>query len=142
MLSSAAATTARTKPAHLDSQPSVFALTPAEPVALGPDSNIIAPASTYLVHVPRIASLSHTSIEPFMPSTSAISVLGVHFLLSHHSQTSSLGITLAQHLQDIRQSFVELATLGLTRWGTSGRMPWHLESVKVVLDLVDETGSA
>lgn len=138
VVASSSSTCARAKPAHLDTQPTIFTLSPAEPVAIGPESNIVAPSSAYLIHVPRIASLSHTSTDTFMPSSSAVSVLGVHFLLAHHSKTSSLSITIAQHVQDIRQSFVELAALGQTRWGTSGRMPWHLNAVKVVLDLVEE----
>lgn len=73
-----------------------------------------------------------------MASSPLVSVLGLHFLMAHHSKASSLSITLDQHVQDVRQSFVELAALGQTRWGTSGRMAWHLEAARVVSDLIEE----
>lgn len=140
--SASSATTGRPKPAHLDRQPTTFSFTPSEPIAFGSgDSHLLVPASTYLIHVPRIPSLAHTLIEPFMPTTASnngVSVLGVHFLLAHRSKTSSLDVTLEKHVRDVRQSFTELASLGKERWGTSGRMPCHLEAVASVEELIAE----
>lgn len=132
------------KPAHLDVEPSFLAFTPPEPVLIHSDSDIIAPSSTFLVHVPRIASLSHTVPSPLRSPASAstpnssLSILGIHFLLSYATKSSSLDITLGELVSDVRQSWVELAALGTMRWGGSGRLPWHVEMVVEVAELLKE----
>ncbi|GAA5989376.1 hypothetical protein JCM11641_004204 [Rhodosporidiobolus odoratus] len=123
-----------------DDQASAFAFTPSEPVSLA-SLHLLAPISTYIVHVPRISSFSHSSIELFQPSTldsiAPISAYGIHFLLSHASRTSCYNGTLGELVADVQQSYVELATLGQVRWGASGRLSWHLEAAKQALELVD-----
>lgn len=140
-----AGTTVALRSPHLEDQPSVFAFTPSEPIAIGPSSNLIAPCSTYLIHVPRIVSLAHTlDVDPLLvppAPTAAISILGLHLLSAHASPSSALRISLEQHLADVRQSFAELSTLGNVRWGTSGRVPWHLEAVATVAELLGEVRS-
>lgn len=135
-------TTVSLKPAHLDAQSSLFAFTPSEPIAISPLSDLIAPASTYLIHVPRIASLAHTlDLDPLLippASSPSISILGIHLVTAFASPSSSLDITLGEHLADIRQSFTELSALGQARWGTSGRIPWHLEAAATVGELVKQ----
>ncbi|KAK4702730.1 hypothetical protein P7C70_g3492, partial [Phenoliferia sp. Uapishka_3] len=124
------------KPPHIEAQSSLFAFTPSDLVAIGPQSDLIVPASTYLIHVPRIASLAHTlDLDPLLiPSASSpsISILGLHLVTAFASPSSSLSITLSEHLADIRQSFAEVSAIGQTRWGTSGRIPWHLEAIATV----------
>ncbi|KAI5475687.1 hypothetical protein MNV49_001062 [Pseudohyphozyma bogoriensis] len=105
------------KPAHLDTASSFFGFAPTEPTAIGngPFATLIAPSSTYLIHVPRIASLDQVvDFDPLvsLPSHEAISILGIHILSCHASRASSLTITLGKHTADIRQSFVELSALG------------------------------
>ncbi|GAA5956883.1 hypothetical protein JCM21900_006280 [Sporobolomyces salmonicolor] len=128
------------KPSLFDTQPSVFAFTPAEPATLA-TLPILAPATTYLIHIPRIPSFTHSSIQPFpsppSPSPAPISVHALHFLLSHSSRSSSFSGSLGDLVTDVRQSYVELAALGQARWGTSGRLGWHLEAVRTVHTLVD-----
>ncbi|KAK4056626.1 hypothetical protein OIO90_002474 [Microbotryomycetes sp. JL221] len=120
---------------------------PEEPVAFGPQHNLFAPASVYIIHLPSLASLAHLNKpEPFMSSSSraldspsnAISVCGIHVLASKGSPTSSLSITLRQHVQDICQSFVELATLGNVKWGASGRFAWHVEAALTVVRVIEQ----
>ncbi|GAA5888373.1 hypothetical protein JCM5296_003309 [Sporobolomyces johnsonii] len=128
------------KPSLFDTQPSIFAFTPAEPATLA-TLPILAPATTYLIHIPRIPSFTHSSIEPFpsspAPSPAPVSVHALHFLLSHSSRSSSFAGSLGDLVADVRQSYVELAALGKARWGTSGRLGWHLEAVRTVHTLVD-----
>ncbi|KAM0788943.1 hypothetical protein ACM66B_003018 [Microbotryomycetes sp. NB124-2] len=129
----------------------VLRLVPHEPVAIGSHSNLMAPASAYLVHLPQVASLTHLDkAQPFMPSASsssstssssnAVSVYGLHFLLSNHSPTSQLSMTLSQHVEVVSQSFVELEALGKTRWNASGRLAWHVEAVQALVNLVESVG--
>ncbi|KAM0754078.1 hypothetical protein T439DRAFT_346312 [Meredithblackwellia eburnea MCA 4105] len=149
------------KPAHLEPEVQTFAYTPLEPVAIGFNSDLIAPATTYLFHVPRIATLAHSSSGlatgdadsfPLLVSASpaaatggmgvatrpCISVIGLHVLLAHYSPSSSLSITLGNHMSDLAQSFTELAALGRVRWSTQGKCPWHLEAAATVGELLKE----
>jgi hypothetical protein len=129
----------------LDTQPTSLSFTPAEPVSLV-SLPLIAPATTYVFHLPRISTFTQTSIEPFFtPASSSstasgldaspVSAYALHLLLSHGSRTSSYSATLGDLVADVRTSFVELAALGRARWGMSGRLPFHLEAAHQALDL-------
>ncbi|GAA5870628.1 hypothetical protein JCM8547_002066 [Rhodosporidiobolus lusitaniae] len=124
-----------------DTQPATFAFTPAEPVSLI-TLPVIAPASTFIFHIPRISSLAHSAVEPFelaaTTSSAPISAYAVHFLLSHSSRTSSYTGTLSELVADVRQSFAELAALGQARWEMSGRFPWHIEAARASLSLATQ----
>ncbi|GAA5839470.1 hypothetical protein JCM11251_002734 [Rhodosporidiobolus azoricus] len=130
-----------------DIQPSVFTFTPAEPISLI-SFPALAPATTYFVHIPRIPTLTHTRIDnslPSSPSASAVepvSVHALHFLLSHASRTSAYNGTLGDLVADIGQSMTELAALGQARWGTSGRLSWHIEAAIQALETATEFGIA
>ncbi|GAA5937387.1 uncharacterized protein JCM15063_002891 [Sporobolomyces koalae] len=123
------------KPDQLfDQEPTVLAFTPAEPVSILPNATLFAPASTYLIHVPRIPTFTHSSVESSLSAPVArntISILGIHFLLSNASRSSSYSASLSSLVKDVRQSYTELAALGRVRWGMNGRLPWHLEAVQL-----------
>ncbi|KAK4055551.1 hypothetical protein OIV83_000097 [Microbotryomycetes sp. JL201] len=132
-------------------QPTFVRVVPNEPVAIGSHSNLIAPASAFLVHVPQNASLSHLDrAEPFMsssdsamsmsPTSNAISVFGLHFLSFRRSPSSQTNTLLKDLVKQVSQSFVELAALGQTRWSASGRLPWHVEAVQAIVNLVESVG--
>ncbi|GAA5893846.1 hypothetical protein JCM8208_001259 [Rhodotorula glutinis] len=121
-----------------DATPTTLTYTPTEPVSLS-TLPFTPAASTYFLHVPRLSSHAHstvdlgTSIDPSSTSTYA-----VHFFLSHASRTSSYKATLGALVGDVRRSFVELAALGQVRWGTSGRLTWHLEATGLALLLAEQ----
>lgn len=103
---------------------------------------MIAPATTYLVHVPRITTLSHSaSSHPLTldspPVRDATSTCAIHLLFSTASKTSLYDEPVETYLADVRRSFVELAALGKARWGTSGRMSWPVEAVRDAMILAD-----
>lgn len=125
---------ALSKPAHLDDQARMFTYTPAEPIALPSSPSLIAPATSYIVHIPRMSSLTHTTIDAFMPRSPAVSAFGVHFLMSRQSKSSSLKIPLHQHVDDVTKSFIQLAALAEVRWGASGRLPWPLEACHLFIE--------
>ncbi|BGP14917.1 hypothetical protein JCM10213_003726 [Rhodosporidiobolus nylandii] len=132
--------TAGGKVTLFDTAPSSFAYTPSEPVSLV-SLPLLAPATTYLLHVPRTSSFTHAGPEPFRPSPSTapspISAYAVHFLLSHASRPSCYTGTLEALVADVRQSYTELAALGHARWGTSGRLAWHIEAALQALALAE-----
>ncbi|GAA6029607.1 hypothetical protein JCM8097_000960 [Rhodosporidiobolus ruineniae] len=130
------------KPPLFDDQAGSFSFTPSEPVSLV-SLPLLAPASTYIIHVPRLHTFTHSTTEPFQPAPSPsspapISITALHFLLSHASRTSSYTGTLGELVDDVRTSFVELAALGKARWGTSGRVSWHLEAASQALALAEQ----
>lgn len=140
---SPSATFVKQQPGHFDTQPTFAAYTPLDLVVIDSTSDLVAPLTTYIAHIPRFASLSHTSFstESILSSappssSSSISFLGLHFLTSYHSKSSTLDLTMEEHVRDVRQSFVELATLGRLRWGSSGRIAWHLEAVGQVSEIL------
>lgn len=122
------------KPAYLDNQPRMFTYTPPEPVALPSSPVLIAPATSYIVYIPRMSSLTHTTVNAFMPPTPAISAFGAHFLMSRQSKTSSFKKPLQEHVADVTRSFIELAALAEVRWGASGRLPWPLEACHLYIE--------
>ncbi|SCV70770.1 BQ2448_3532 [Microbotryum intermedium] len=124
------------KPIHLDSETCLFVHTPNHPITFDASASLVAPASSFLIHVPRLPTFANVPFRPFMPASPAISVLALHVLLSSCTKTSTLRIDLSQHVADIMQSFADLAALGHARWGASGRVPWHLEAVASVLDVL------
>lgn len=133
------------QPNHFDTQPTFAAFTSSSLITIDSTSNLVAPISTYIAYVPRFASLSHTAYETESvlsnspsSSSSSISLLGLHFLTCHQTKSSTLDLTLEEHVKDVRQSFVELATLGKLRWGTSGRIAWHLEAVGQLSELLSK----
>ncbi|GAA5992731.1 hypothetical protein JCM10908_006902 [Rhodotorula pacifica] len=120
------------KVAVFDAESAFFSFTPAEPVPLT-SLAILAPASTFLVHVPRTTSLAHCTPSPTFEdlfSRQAISAYGIHLLCSTASKSSLYDSPIASYLADVRRNFVELAALGKARWGTTGRMSWHLEAAR------------
>ncbi|GAA6062441.1 hypothetical protein JCM10212_003315 [Sporobolomyces blumeae] len=125
-------------PPLFDLEASTFAFTPAEPVAIT-SSALVAPASVYLLHVPRIPTLSHASlshtVETAADAPTPISIYGLHFLLSHASRTSIYAAPLSDLVKDVQQSFSELASLARVRWKTNGRLAWHLEAVRNLQNL-------
>lgn len=131
-------------PHHFDTQPTFAAFTLTSDLFTTDSSlNLVAPISTYIAYIPRFASLSHTSFQSTSvlsnsPSNSSnsISLMGLHLLGCHHTRSSTLDITLGEHIKDVRQNFIELATLGRLRWGTSGRIAWHLEAIGQVAELL------
>lgn len=122
--------------AVFDAEPAFFSFTPAEPIPLS-SLSVVAPASTFLFYVPRTTPLSHCTPSPptFEDSSSrqATSAYGIHLLCSTSSKSSLYDSPVASYLSDVRRSFVELAALGKARWGTSGRMSWHLEAARDAL---------
>lgn len=126
-----------------DTEPTILAFTPSEPVNVLPSVTLFAPASTYVIHVPRIPTFTHTTVDssaPLSTSPSPISIYGIHFLLSHASRTSSYTATLSEFVKDVRQSYAELAALAKARWHMNGRLPWHLEAVRLAKDVADTLG--
>ncbi|GAA5852051.1 hypothetical protein JCM3766R1_005439 [Sporobolomyces carnicolor] len=148
---SSAATAARTEPLF-DTEPTILSFTPSEPVNVLPKLNLFAPASSYIIHVSRIPTFTHalasesTRHSPMFhcdSSPSPITVYGIHFLLSHASRSSSYtSATLDDLARDVRQSFAELGALARVRWQMSGRLPWHLEAVKLASELADSISQA
>lgn len=121
----------------LDQSPSTFTFTPREPVAVSKGA-LVVPASTYVFHAPRFSTADHAlSLAPSGPPSSALSAYALHFLLSHGTRHSSYNATLKDFLSDVTRSFVELAALGQARFGTSGRMSWHVEAARLALAIVD-----
>ncbi|KWU47276.1 hypothetical protein RHOSPDRAFT_30692 [Rhodotorula sp. JG-1b] len=123
--------------AVFDAEPAFFSFTPAEPIPLS-SLSVVAPASTFLIHLPRTTPLSHCTPSPpptFEDSSSrqATSAYGIHLLCSTSSKSSLYDSPVASYLADVRRNFVELAALGKARWGTSGRMSWHLEAARDAL---------
>ncbi|SGY79008.1 BQ5605_C008g05011 [Microbotryum silenes-dioicae] len=126
----------QSKPIHLDSGTCLFVHTPNHPITFDTSASLVAPASSFLIHAPRLPTFAQAPFQPFMPASPAISVLALHVLSSACTKTSTLRIDLSQHVADIMQSFADLAALGHARWGASGRVPWHLEAVASVLDIL------
>lgn len=133
------ASSAKSEPLF-DSEPTILSFTPSEPVNVLPTVSLFAPASTYLIHTPRIPTFTHTNFDAssstLSPSgcSSPISIYGLHFLVSHASRTSSYIATLSDLVKDVRQSYAELAALARVRWNLNGRLPWHLEAVKLSVE--------
>ncbi|GAA5974538.1 hypothetical protein JCM5350_001181 [Sporobolomyces pararoseus] len=133
------ASSAKSEPLF-DSEPTILSFTPSEPVNVLPTVSLFAPASTYLIHAPRIPTFTHTNFDAssstLSPSgcPSPISIYGLHFLVSHASRTSSYIATLSDLVKDVRQSYAELAALARVRWNLNGRLPWHLEAVKLSVE--------
>ncbi|BGP31055.1 hypothetical protein JCM10296v2_002819 [Rhodotorula toruloides] len=120
-----------------DHSPSTLTFTPREPVALS-DGALVAPASIYVFSVPRFSTADHSSAPaPSGPSSPAVSAYALHFLLSHRTRNSSYSATLRDFLSDVTRSFVELAALGQARFGTSGRMSWHVEAARQALAIIE-----
>uniref|UniRef100_A0A0K3C6D5 Mediator of RNA polymerase II transcription subunit 13 n=1 Tax=Rhodotorula toruloides TaxID=5286 RepID=A0A0K3C6D5_RHOTO len=120
-----------------DQSSSTLTFTPREPVALS-DGTLVAPASTYVFSVPRFSTADHSSAPaPSGPSSPAVSAYALHFLLSHRTRNSSYAATLKSLLSDVTRSFVELAALGQARFGTSGRMSWHIEAARQALAIIE-----
>ncbi|BGP23717.1 proteophosphoglycan ppg4 [Rhodotorula toruloides] len=120
-----------------DHSSSTLTFTPPEPVSLS-DGILIAPASTYIFTVPRFSTGDHTSSpDPSGPPIPAVSAYALHFLLSHRTRNSAYTATLKELLADVTRSFVELAALGQARFGTSGRMSWHLEAARQALAIIE-----
>ncbi|GAA5900685.1 hypothetical protein JCM6882_000939 [Rhodosporidiobolus microsporus] len=128
-----------------DNHPSSFTFSPSEPVSLV-SFPVLAPSTTYFIHVPRIPTLTHTRVDRFHSSSGSgpepVSVHALHFLLSHASRTSSYTGTLGALVDDVRQSYTELAALGQARWGTSGRLSWHIEGAMQALETAVQFGNA
>ncbi|GAA5936045.1 hypothetical protein JCM3775_003565 [Rhodotorula graminis] len=121
-----------------DATPTTLTYTPTEPVSLSTLAFTPA-ASSYFLHVPRISSHAHSTVDLGSPiDPSSTSAYAVHFFLSHASRTSSYKATLGALVGDVRRSFVELAALGQVRWGTSGRLAWHLEATGLALLLAEQ----
>ncbi|BGP07014.1 hypothetical protein JCM10049v2_002844 [Rhodotorula toruloides] len=120
-----------------DHSSSALTFTPREPVALS-DGALVAPASTYVFSVPRFSTADHTSAPaPSGPPSPAVSAYALHFLLSHRTRNSSYNATLRDFLSDVTRSFVELAALGQARFGTSGRMSWHVDAARQALAIIE-----
>jgi hypothetical protein len=135
----ASTSTSKSEPLF-DTDPTILAFTPAEPVNVLPSLTLFAPASTYLIHVPRIPTFTHTTVDSsssFSSAPSPISIYAVHFLLSHATRASTYTATLAELVKDVRQSYSELSSLARVRWNMSGRLPWHLEAVKLAQDIAE-----
>lgn len=121
-----------------DATPTTFTYTPSEPVSLN-TLPFTPAASTYFMHVPRLSSHAHSTLDLGTATDAAsTSSYAVHFFLSHASRTSSYKATLGALVGDVRRSFVELAALGQVRWGTSGRLAWHLEATSLALLLAEQ----
>ncbi|GAA5955379.1 hypothetical protein JCM3765_006760 [Sporobolomyces pararoseus] len=133
------ASSAKSEPLF-DMEPTILSFTPSEPVNVLPNVSLLAPASTYLINVPRIPTFTHTHFDASSSSLSSsgcpspISIYGLHFLVSHASRTSSYIATLSDLVKDVRQSYAELGALARVRWSLSGRLPWHLEAVKLSVE--------
>lgn len=114
-----------------DSDPSFFSFTPSEPISL-PSTSVVAPASTFLIHVPRLTNLEHAASTSFdeLKRLQTTSAYGIHLLCSTASKSSLYDDNVEAYLADVRRNFVELAGLGKARWGTSGRMAWHIEAAR------------
>jgi hypothetical protein len=127
-----------------DTEPTILSFTPSEPVNVIPSVTLFAPASSYLIHVPRIPTFTHSTFDSSSSSPtssssspSPISIYGIHFLLSHASRTSSYSAPLSDFVKDVRQSYSELAALAKIRWNMNGRLPWHFEAVKTAKEISD-----
>lgn len=116
-------------PTTLPAHSTTYSYIPNHLIAIGRNSDLVSPCTHYLINIPRTASLSHSlAYTPHNHSDSqSISVTGLYFLISHSTPTSTLSMGAAQHTQEIRQSFVELAELGRVRDGTVGRIPIHFD---------------
>lgn len=120
------------RPSYLDVQSTSHTFTLTEPLSLGSSATATL-CTTYLVDIPRTATLSHSaaSSTPACQSrASSISILGLHLLSSHSTRTSTLNLTAGQHLADLSQNFVELAALAKARRPASdGHLPIHVLDV-------------
>lgn len=131
---------------YIDTEAATLSYTPSRPISIGSLPILIAPLSTYIIAIPRFASLVHTSLDPNailstfdVSNSSAISLIGLHFLSSHHSKSSTLDASLGKHAKEIRNSFIELAKLCELRLGGSGRIPIHLAWVGMVIEMLKES---
>ncbi|GAA5893124.1 uncharacterized protein JCM6883_007574 [Sporobolomyces salmoneus] len=125
-----------------DTEPTILSFTPSEPINVLPEVNLFAPASTYLIHVPRVPSFTHSTVDSSSPSSTGspapISVIGIHFLLSHASRSSSYTTSpLSDLVKDVRQSYAELGALAKVRSNMNGRLPWHLEAVRIAKEIAE-----
>lgn len=126
-------------PNFLDNNSKFYSIPSEEPRLVGSNFDTISATSIYLVNISRIASLdqllaSTMSNEPssiFSSSSSAISILGLHFHLTRATRTSSLSITVGKHVEDITASLTDLCMLNKERRKRNDRLPIHLS------DLVD-----
>lgn len=132
-------------PDYLDNQSTIYSILSKEPRSVGPSLDIIPASTIYMVTVPRIASLdqlltSTTSNQPsslFSSCSSSISILGLHLLLIRATSTSSLAITVGQHLEDIATSYADLCILNKVRRRRNDRIPIHFSDVLEVVAALD-----
>lgn len=128
-------------PNFLDNNSKFYSIPSKEPRLVGSNFDTISPMSIHLINISRIASLdqllaSTTSNEPssiFSSSSSAISILGLHLLLTRATRTSSLSVTVGQHVEDITASFVDLCMLNKERRKGNDRLPIHVSDLADVI---------